>query len=274
MTKNGVTPVTFSRHGQRSWRRFTSYEFARHLTDCPVVEAEILQVAAAFPIAFRKSDTEIEPVALLSLETMGPTPFVSNEGAWLATYVPSALRCPPFQASLGWTGEAAHLQLLVDESLNLIDDNREGEAFFDETGELAPELKNIRAFLQARSVAAQETRQLCSVLEQMNLFSTLILYQGVRFPHGLLAVDAAVLAKLTPDQMAVLTQQDALRLIHAHQVSLSHSAWLQRAHQQSIRHSETQEISGVSGFLDAVAQAHQTEEVFEFERPEVLNAAV
>ena len=118
MVQNGLTPVTRLNHGHRYWRRFTSFEFARHLPECPVVEPEILQAAAAFPIAFRAISGEVEAVALLSVHAEGSTPFVSDEGTWLAQYLPSALRCPPFQVDL--TGAQSEPQpagcLMVDEN--------------------------------------------------------------------------------------------------------------------------------------------------------------
>ncbi|NVO57775.1 SapC family protein [Rhodobacteraceae bacterium B1Z28] len=280
MAQNGLTPISYPRHGHRFWRRFTSYEFARNVTDCPVVETEILQIAAALPIAFRSVAEGHEPVAILSLIPESSTPFVSGDGAWLAPYVPSALRCPPFHVSRVKACEnepKTQLQLLVDETLGLLTDDPTDEAFFDPTGELTPELQKILAFFQARTVAADETFELCRIIDGMKLFTPLTRHLGMEYPPGLLGINSRALRDLPQAQKAVLTNSEALRLIHAHQVSLSHTAWLMRAQQQARQHSphpKSGELSDVSGFLDAMASAQQTEEMFAFHEPERFHADV
>ncbi|WP_120632156.1 SapC family protein [Ruegeria sp. EL01] len=279
MAQNGLTPISSQRHGQRYWRRFSSYDFARNLTDCPLVEAEILQGAAAFPIVFKAADAGVEPVAILSMTYRASTPFVSADGAWLATYVPSVLRCSPFHASRLEPRNATgyQFQLWIDETLGLVTDDPTDEAFFDEHGALTPELQKVSAFFQARIAAAEETAKVCNIIAEMNLFAPIADHHGIEFPDAALGVSTEAIKGLSQAQKTVLTNCGALRLIHAHQVSLSHSAWLMQAQlqaDQAERQSGFNRTPGVSGFLGAMATAQQSEQKFGFAEGENLYASV
>lgn len=276
MVQNGLTPVTRLNHGHRYWRRFTSFEFARHLPECPVVEPEILQAAAAFPIAFRVVSGEVEAVALLSVHAAGSTPFVSDEGTWLAQYLPSALRCPPFQVDL--TGAQSEPQpagcLMVDETLGLVTDDPRDECFFDADGKLTPELVKVQRFLCQRAAAKQNTLTLCRVIQGMNLFSPLDQLTSVECPDGLLGVSLRAVHSLPQSHKSLLTNSGALRLIHAHQVSLSHVAWLTQAQRQMVDRASGRASSEISGFLDAVVGAQAKEHAFGLNQPEGVQAYV
>ncbi len=271
MAQNGLIPVSYKTHGHRFWRRITSYEHARSVTVCPVVETEILEVAAAFPMAFRATGEIIEPVAILSMAPEGANPFVSANGAWLAAYIPSLLRCPPFL-----TGPADRrspndtpFRLMVDEASGLVTDDPQDEAFFDANGDLAPELQRLRSFFQARLATAEKTRRLCVDIDKMGLLAPLTQHQGCRFPPGFKGIDPNVLDGLSQSQSAGLANSGALRLIHAHQVSLSHSAWLTQAQRPAAVTPQPDHLHGISTtseFLKAMANARDTENTYKFQR--------
>ncbi|WP_299641471.1 SapC family protein [uncultured Ruegeria sp.] len=275
MAQNGLTPVSLRRHGHRFWKRFTSFDFARNMADCPVVEAEILQAAATFPIIFRKSEYGYYPMAVLSMQPDPPTPFVSAQGNWLATYVPSALRCAPFRPQLIEPDGDGSDELLVDETSGLITDNPEDEVFFDKSGQLSPELKKVAAFFRALKESMRYTTHLCRVLADMGLFSPLTSYQGVEVPCGHYGVKQNTLEKIPQAHLSLLTSNGGLRLIHAHQISLTHCIWLAHAHARAHRVTDgslTQKTTSVSGFLDALVAAQQKEEAMDRCRQEGLHA--
>ena len=120
MAQNGLYPVTYDKYANRFWKRFSSFSFARHQHLCPIVEHEVPLTAAAYPMVFRKSDNWVEPVAVLSLSPREPTPFVSGDGRWLASYIPSVLRCPPFKTEQCTSRSENQMQLMVDETLGLV----------------------------------------------------------------------------------------------------------------------------------------------------------
>lgn len=260
MAENGLFPVSLARHGKRYWRRFTSYEFARTASTCPIVSAEAAQVAAAFPLAFRAGPAGFEPVALLSTAIDAPSPFVGKDGSWRAHYVPSALRCVPFQAS-------TQAQLMVDENSGLVTSDPADIGFFTTDGNLHPELCEVRKFLQARQVAVAKTRRLCDLIARMKLFVPLVQYDGVALQAGLWGVEAKQLERLPDPDLLSLAAGGGLRLIHAHQISLSHSGWLSRAQTAISRRGSAPERE-LDGFVAALARdASQT-----LMTPEVIHA--
>ncbi|WP_282169468.1 SapC family protein [Ruegeria atlantica] len=261
MAENGLFPVTYERHSGKYWKRFSSYHFAETQQACSIVEKEILRVAATYPVLFRETGGEIEPVALLSLNPDAPTPFVSDEGRWLATYIPSALRCPPFQAGLP-SKTNCEPQLLVDESSGLITDTPEDEPFFTDAGELTAELLNVLRFIQAREASAKDIRSVCKVIQEMGLFEKMTSYENVALPTGYLVLDVRRLKALSQTEKLALFDVGAIQLLHAHQVSLSHISWLSQAQEQLAKpklQKQYTENSDISRFLTAMAHAHNDE---------------
>ncbi|WP_170326695.1 SapC family protein [Ruegeria arenilitoris] len=261
MAQNGLVPVTAARHGHQYWKRFTSYEFATNRAGCAIVLQEAPQIAAIFPIVFKEISGGIEPRAILSLTDDMPTPFVSPEGRWLASYVPSELRCHPFQAQpLGQNTPdgSALFQLNVDETSGLLSTNPKDEPFFDMAGKLSPGLQDVQRFLQTRVAARETTLELCQTLRVMGLFEPAESHDGVALPFGSLGISAPRLKKLSAAEKLKLLDSDAFLLIHAHQISLCHFAWLAHAQRQLAEQNSQQkytENSDISGFLSAMANA-------------------
>ncbi len=265
MSKNHLKPLSFQRYGHRFWKRFTSFDHMRPVTECSVVEAEAFPVAAAFPLVFRKTEDGVEPVALFSLTQETENPFVSETGIWLAPYLPSAMRCPPFDAKpIPRDGPAknAQFQLLVDETLGLVSDDPRDEAFYGESGLLSSSLEPVVTFFQGRMSSAQSTTAICNVLAEMNLLDPMVQYERCSLPKGCWGISPDRLNSLTIERLATLTASGALRLVHAHQISLSHIAWLAQAQTRM-----TQNLSSVDfapkasadDFLSALADAQTNE---------------
>ncbi len=215
-------------------------DFARHMQLCSVVATKILPVAAAFPILFQKTGQRFEPVALFSLDAEAQTPFVDEAGKWRAQYLPSALRCHPFQAQPLPGDDPNKAQLFVDEGTGLVTDNPTDEPFYDQNGALTPELKKVLGFFQDREAAVRDIRHQCAGIKDM--FVPLRSHSGITLPPELFAIDtkrfdAMDLGKIQRNAAAVL------RLFHAHEISLSHLQWLQRA-QRAIRKAEPEQSRG------------------------------
>ncbi|WP_164662078.1 SapC family protein [Tropicibacter sp. Alg240-R139] len=263
-----LVPISKARHGHRFWRRFSSYDFARPLAEVPIVAEEILHCASAFPVAFRRhgggSRPGVTPVALLSLIPDQDSPFVSHNGRWLGTYVPSQLRSHPFASHS--TGQGDQRAVLINETSGLITDDPRDEPFFAPDGTLAPGLAQVVQFFSTRTAALQATDVLCATLEAMELFTPLTSHEGVELPPGLLTIDGAALKSLPDAHLVLLARQDGLRLIHAHQVSLQHCLWLDRASRQTGLTKATPDTDTTSpgndaldGFLSALAQAQEND---------------
>ncbi|WP_420583944.1 SapC family protein [Ruegeria sp.] len=258
MAQDALVPVSFARHGQRYWRRFTSYQFAAADTDCAIVLEEVTQIAAAFPILFKQVKDRIEPRAIFSLSPAASNPFVSWDGQWMAAYVPSALRCHPFSAqrlNQNETFGKPQLRLAVDESTGFVTDDPRNEAFFDESGALSPALRKVQTFLKTCTAADSATASICQKIHSLGLFEPVEKYDGIALPPGSLRISAERLIQLSQNQKLELLEAGAFLMIHSHQVSLSHCAWLYRAQHQGSGQEKYTEYSDISGFLTAIANA-------------------
>ena len=77
--------------------------------------------------------------------------------------------------------------------------------------------------------------------------------------------------------MSLLANTGALRLIHAHQVSLTHFQWLSRAQSDAVRPTTKKEKnkgSNLPRFLDALVSAQQSETLLGHRNHEGENAVL
>ncbi|MGV6804273.1 MAG: SapC family protein [Ruegeria sp.] len=258
MVSNGLFPISFERHSNCSWHRFTTYHFARHVTECDVVSAEIVDVAATFPIAFRKLGNAIKPVAVFALSNGHQNPFVSKNGHWRASYVPSFLRCHPFLAEPIEDADdprSQKLSLLVNESTGFVSVSQSGAPFFTEDRQISAELLQVQRFLQIYLAQQKAAIFACKLMSELELFTPPDELSEIGLPGGTLGIDFNRLKHLPAAQSAILLTSGALQMIFAHQVSLSHVGWLQRL-QDSCQPVDTsleqQPMSDLNGFLNAV----------------------
>lgn len=261
VAKTGQVAISTARHDGRFWRRFASYAFARDHHCVPIVLAELDPAASAFPLVFSSTETgDIAPHALLHLTTGEPSPFVTQDGTWRGTYVPSALRAHPFSAAPA--REGGEMALLVDEGSGLITDNPEDEPFFDESGAPSAALEQVISFFRTRAQSERATQTACTALERAGLLRPLDPLPGMADADaaGYLAVDPAALDALDPATLPDLWTSGALRLAHAHRLSLCHAGWMARALRAGadLAPRKTRPApadANLSGFLDALSDA-------------------
>jgi len=261
MTQTGQVAISKERHGGRFWRRFTSYAFARDLHSVPIVLAELEPAASAFPVVFRHTAAgTVAPHALLHLIPGEPSPFVTREGSWRGTYVPSALRAHPFTATP--TGADGEMALLVDEASGLVTDDPKDEPFFDDSGAPSAPLEQVIAFFRTRAHSERATQTACAALQAAGLLAPLAPLPGMHDTDadGLLSVDAAALDALDTAALPDLWSSGALRLAQAHRVSLCHAGWMARALRAGADFTPRPAApspgdANLSGFLDALADA-------------------
>ncbi|WP_170369370.1 SapC family protein [Ruegeria arenilitoris] len=267
MAQNGPVPVTFDRHSDRSWHRFTSYDFAGCRLECEIVSAEVSEAAASFPIAFRSSGGGVSPHAILATAASSETPFVSDQGRWRATYVPSLLRCHPFSIELvGGEAEpcAASGKLVVDESTGLVSCDQSGSPFFAKDGSISSELETLKAFFKSFLADRNVTRRACALMRELGLFVELTRFQDAELPDGWMSVDFRRFNQLGPAQIAVLQSSGAMQLIFAHQVSLNHLRWMHHCQRRSpnvVSSPSNSRESDLVGFLDAIARERDLSDV-------------
>lgn len=261
MVQNGRVPVTTQRHSKCSWHRFASYDFARTTTVCELVASEIPIVAASFPIGFLTDGELPRPVCIMSVLDGEPNPFIANDGRWLASYVPSALRCHPFHAAPVDRRETGHentFNLLVDETTGLVTPDSSGLPFFTPDMTPSQELGAVISFMRRYMAEQQAAVSACAVLAELKLLAPLQRGSPLTLDLPLCGIDFARLAELSPPETSLMMTSGAMQIAYSHLVSLSHCAWLENLQTAALR---TQSACGafqpseLDGFLTAVATA-------------------
>ena len=230
------TLITPERFRNRRWRRYRAMPFAAEETAVPLAATELSRALMHLPIAFapapraggegdknsdgdKQSDGAV-PVAVLGI-TARRNEWVSPEGKWLGGYVPAAFRGYPF--ALQRAGDD-RVMLCIDESAGLIGD--EGEPFFDDAGEPAPETRRVLDFLVKLEAGYRAARVQGALLREHGLLvpwrPTLALGERRVTLAGLERVDEAALRALPAAALAALRDAGALTAVHAQLFSLQH----------------------------------------------------
>ncbi len=258
-------PVSIERHGSRFWRRFEGYEFARNTTLAPLVLAEILPAASAFPILLCETDGHLLPHALLGTDPTQGCAFVNANTQWRGHYVPATLRSHPFSAAP--TSGADGFELRVQEGSGLVTDDIRDERFFDTGGAPSAALQEVVQFLRRYEASRLRTIAAATLLRDIDVLRP-FRSDGIdnSLTHNSWQVDGQALERLAPQDLHRLMQAGAIQLAHAQQVSLGLLKLLTRAADahsttstQAWDHGHTREADMAGSFLSALAQAQESD---------------
>ncbi|MCA1794061.1 MAG: SapC family protein [Desulfobacteraceae bacterium] len=217
-----LSAITKNNHADKSWTRFTSYNFAGKECIAPLVSAEIPNASLSMPLAFVKQKDHFMLVAVLSL-TPGTNLFVAPSGQWLGKYIPSAFRGYPFRLARG--GPKNEMLLCVDEDSGLVnEDKNAGEPFFDDNKELSKPVKDILQFLSQVEQNKTATDAAVASLADADLLTewSLKIKLGDREEPvtGLYRIDEAKLNSLDDDWFLKLRKAGSLPIAYAQMLSM------------------------------------------------------
>jgi hypothetical protein len=218
-----VIPITRKHHQTLRWKRFTSYRFAAKENLVPVVIAELVQASQAMPTGFIKRDDRFVLVGIMSLEP-GKNMHVTDQGKWIGDYVPSYFRGYPFCLAPPPDGGKNHI-LCLHQGAELSDAPNEGEAFFDEKGQLVSTVNEISSFLQQVEKSQTITDLAVSALAEAGLVAEwpLKIKQGdIQKPvSGLYKIDEARLNSIDNDTFLKLRKTRSLLIAYAQLLSMA-----------------------------------------------------
>lgn len=235
-----MEPVTLEKHKNKSWCRFTSYDFASQKHVAALVRDEIIPAAHAMPLAFVPHAESFRLVAVMSTEP-DINFCVGHDGRWLAGYIPSLFRSYPF--SLARIESKGLPVLCVDESSGLIKSSAESaQPFFDSEGALSNSVKEVVRFLLKVEENRILTQQAVDALANAGVIvpwsAKVKLADGEKSLRGLFAIDKEKLATLSDDIFLSLRQNGALDIAWAQifsQGTLTNLAHLSKLHQKTNR---------------------------------------
>lgn len=249
-------PLSPSRHGGKSWRRFDTYAHAESNSVVQILLQETFAAAAAMPLAFVRNQDAYVFVGLLSLPP-GRNAFVAPQtGRWMGSYVPATFRIYPFLfLSPPQPGKPV---LCIDEQAGLPDAASGGEALFDVDGKPTPALQDVVQLATMVEQNRQATVPATAALAEAGLLVPwdleLVIDGTRRGVDGLYHVDHERLAVLEGDRLVKLHQTRALDIAYAQLVSQGRVVELQGLTaqlQSSLAASDARRLGGVES-LDTV----------------------
>lgn len=239
-----VTPETFR---NKYWQRFETYEFAAKDTVAPLVAAEIAHAVRTMPMAFFKQQDRFVLVGVLSL-TPGQNMYVSPQGKWLGTYVPSCFRGHPFR--LAKAEDREDLILCIDQDAGLISD-QPGEPFFDDQDQVAEPVKAVLDFLSRVHQGWAPTNRAVDALADAGLICEWPLKvktrEGEQPVTGLYMIDETKLNQMEDDAFLVVRSAGALPIAYAQLLSMGNIQVLGRLADVQARRQKVPDKNNIAG---------------------------
>jgi hypothetical protein len=212
-----AVPVSSARHGRCSVE-VKNCEFSRNVNSVPVVAAEFPLAAAEYAIVFAGTADELMPAVILGVREKENL-YLSDQGDWLAKYVPAFVRRYPFVFSLDTT--PATFTLCIDEAFPGLNYLGRGRGLFTPEGKPTPYVESVLSFQREYVAQTERTKVFCKKLVDLNLLEPMqaqfTLGSGEKATlRGFMAVDRNKLKGLGGEALAELVKTDELELLYLH----------------------------------------------------------
>jgi hypothetical protein len=184
---------------------------------------EFARAASLYPVVFLedKEQDSFRPVVLMGMDA-GENLFVGADGKWQASYVPAIIRRYPF--ALASAGEEGKFTVCIDEGSDLISDT-EGLPLFNEQGEPAEALENVKRYLGELQQMDAFTNEFCKYMVAHNMLTPLNMRvqqaDQVKNINGCYVINEERLNGLSVDGFMDLRDKRYLPAVYAHLLSLA-----------------------------------------------------
>ena len=218
-----LAPVNKERHAGKKIKQIEGFGFASDFHIASLMVHEFVRAAGIYPVVFLedKENDRFRPVALLGLEA-GENLFIDDDGKWQGSYIPAIIRRYPF--ALAAAGDEGQFTVCIDEDAEIVGDD-EGVPLFDENGEPAEALENVKRYLGELQQMDMLTNACCEFLAEHNMFTPLNMRvrqaEQVRNIAGCYVVNEERLNNLSDELFLEMRTRRYLPPIFAHLCSLS-----------------------------------------------------
>jgi len=218
-----LVPINREQHNNKKIRQIQGFGFASSFHIASIMAHEFARAASIYPVVFLedKEQDEFRPVVLMGLDA-GENLFVAADGKWAASYIPAIIRRYPF--ALARTNEEGRFTVCIDEDSELISET-EGIALFNEQGEPAEPLENVKRYLGELQQMDAFTGEFCHYMTSHNLFTPLNMRvrqaDQIKNINGCYVINEERLNALSMERFAELREKQYLPAIYAHLVSLA-----------------------------------------------------
>ena len=233
-------PLSRSKHAAACYSPRVGYSHVSGRMAVGVLLAELPKLLSQYVLAFAELDGNLSPVAVLGLDE-GQNLYLHDDGRWLSSVVPAALRGYPFALVPTEHDE----RTLVLDSAHLSDEG-EGEPLFDGTGNLVKSVSDNLTFLNKCADNSVVTRNATKALETAGVITPWTLSVTVNDAQktlgGLYRIDEAALNRLPADAYANL-QGAPMALAYAQLLSMHQREQLKMRAELRSKAAHQQEVS-------------------------------
>jgi hypothetical protein len=218
-----LVPVNKARHEGKKIKQVEGFGFAADFHIASIMVHEFARAASLYPVVFLedKEQDSFRPVVLMGIDA-GENLFVGADGKWQASYVPAIIRRYPF--ALASAGEEGKFTVCIDEGSDLISDT-EGLPLFNEQGEPAEALENVKRYLGELQQMDAFTNEFCKYMVAHNMLTPLNMRvqqaDQVKNINGCYVINEERLNGLSVDGFMDLRDKRYLPAVYAHLLSLA-----------------------------------------------------
>jgi hypothetical protein len=218
-----LVPVNKARHEGKKIKQVEGFGFAADFHIASIMVHEFARAASLYPVVFLedKEQDSFRPVVLMGMDA-GENLFVGADGKWQASYVPAIIRRYPF--ALASAGEEGKFTVCIDEGSDLISET-EGLPLFNEQGEPAEALENVKRYLGELQQMDAFTNEFCKYMVAHNMLTPLNMRvqqaDQVKNINGCYVINEERLNGLSVDGFMDLRDKRYLPAVYAHLLSLA-----------------------------------------------------
>ncbi|MDY0185759.1 MAG: SapC family protein [Desulfuromonadaceae bacterium] len=217
------------------------YFFAARQMWIELAHSELSKALTALPLAFVVNNEEVLLVAVMALQA-DKNNFVSADGRWLTSYIPSRLRAWPY--ALVDHPQAAGKQLLCLEEKAIVPADEQHPALFNEDGSPGEELQKAIEFWQTLHQDTLTTRTVAKTLHTAGLLAPWELKVEIEGQettiNGFWRIEEERLKALSAEQLLTLRDNGALGLAYAQMFANEQMHKLQQATSYHVNHNAKQ----------------------------------
>ncbi len=228
-----LVPLDKKKHAHYKLKLNDGFKFASKMSMSLLGGSEVAEASKFFPIVFPEKNVEkypLLPMALMGLGTKNNS-FVSDDGKWMAGYIPNHIKRYPFIfAAIPEKNKQFAVMMDMDApQLN----EKEGQPLFNSKGEPEKIVTQVKTFLSHFQADIDRTEKILSAMESHDILVSkqFKIVQGEKnvVMRGFRVVDTKKLSDLDDAVLSSWVRNGLMGIIFAHIHSLTNVKKMRQA---------------------------------------------
>ncbi len=213
-----AVPVSAERHGDWSLESANNFGCCSIANSVPLMTVEFFNAASEYAIVFGDTEAGVMPSVVLGVHR-DENLYLSESGAWRATYIPAFVRRYPFVYCLSEDG--VDFTLCVDESFPYFNIEDRGKRLFAADKKPTAYVAQMLRLLEQYRFEFQRTQSFCSKLVEFDLLEPLHIdpcpgeLESLS-SDGMMVVSREKAKSMTPNQISHFARSDEFGLLQLH----------------------------------------------------------